>query len=66
MTVEVAKTLNVGDYVVCNNNKYKVLHTKEQRSAATSEIYISIKCGNGNHTVWISNELAERVDKNED
>ena len=62
MTVEAAKALNIGDYVVCNNNKYKVLHTQELRSSATNEVYVSIKCGNDNYVIWAPNELVERVD----
>lgn len=59
MTVDEAKSLNKGDYVFYNDLKYKVLHTKEHRSAHTNELYISIKCKRGNETVWLNNKLAE-------
>lgn len=61
MNVEEAKHLNKGDFIFYNNKKYKVLHTKELRSNATNEIYISIKCSNKNETLWLMNKFAEVI-----
>ena len=60
MTVEEARTLNKGDCVFYKGNPYKVLHTKECRSAHTNEVYVSIKCKKQNDTWWLMNELVTR------
>ena len=59
MTIDEAKSLNKGDYIIYNNLKYKVLHTKEQRSSHTNELYVNIKCSRQNETLWLSNKFAE-------
>ena len=62
MTVEEAKKLNKGDYILYKNKKYKVLHTKELRAHDTNEIYISIKCCNKNEILyWLPNKFAEVI-----
>ena len=59
MTVEEAKRLNKGDYVLYKNLKYKVLHTKEHRHASTNEPYIVVKCIRKNAITHLSNEFIE-------
>ena len=61
MTVNEAKKLNKGDYILYNGLKYKVLNTKECRSASTNEIYVSIKCCRQNETLWLFNKFAARI-----
>lgn len=60
VTVEEAKTLNKGDFVLYNNLKYKVSSVKECRNSHTNEIYINIKCCRRNETIWLSNKFANR------
>lgn len=59
MTVEDAKKLNKGDYVFYNGKMYKVLNVKELRAYDTGEVYINIKCGSKNETLWLPNKFAE-------
>lgn len=61
MTVEEAKNLKRNDFILYNNEKYKVLHVKELRSASANEIYMNIKCRNKNCTAWIMNEFCTIV-----
>ena len=61
MTVEEAMYLNKGDYVFYKGNRYKVLHIKECRNAHTNEVYVKIKCGRRNETLWLSNEFANHI-----
>lgn len=63
MTVEEAKDLIKGDYIFYNNKRYKVLHIKECTSAATNEIYMSIKCSRQNEILWLNNKFAEIANK---
>lgn len=59
MTVEEAKKLCKGDYVVFNNEKYKVANVKELRSASSNEPYVQIKCYKGSHILWAPNNWIE-------
>ena len=59
MTVEEAKCLIKGDYVIYNGLKYKVLHIKELRNSHTNELLITIKCNRRNETLWLNNEFVE-------
>lgn len=61
MTVEEARNLNKGDYILYKDKKYKVLHTKELRANDTNEVYINIKCSNKNETWWLPNKFAEVI-----
>lgn len=59
MTIEEARNLSKGDYILYNGKKYKVLNTKELRANDTNEVYISIKCSNKNETWWLPNKFVE-------
>lgn len=59
MTIEEAKSLVKGDYVFYNGIKYKVMNTKEHRSAQTNEIYVNIKCSRQNEIIWVDNKFVE-------
>lgn len=59
MTTEEAKSLVEGDYVFYKGMRYKVLYTKECRSASTKEKYMQIKCKRQNETLWLIDKLAE-------
>lgn len=59
MTVDEARIIKKGDYILYKNTKYKVLHTKELRANDTNEVYISIKCSNKDATWWLPNKFAE-------
>lgn len=61
MTVEEARKLNKGDYILYNNKRYKVLNTQERRRADNNEIYVSIKCIHITSTLWLPNNLAEVI-----
>lgn len=61
MTYEEAKNLNIGDYVLYNGLKYKVLHIKEHRSAWTNELFMFIKCKRKDDILQLTNKLAELV-----
>lgn len=63
MTVEDARSLKKGDRVRARyrDEIWKVLNTKERRSAKTNEVYIEIKLGRGNSTWWVFNEFVERI-----
>lgn len=59
MTVEEARNLCKGDYVLYQGLRYKVLHTKEHRSASTNELYIIVKCSRMGGTYRFGNEFVE-------
>jgi translation elongation factor P/translation initiation factor 5A len=64
MTVEEARKLNKGDYVVYNGSLLRVLSIKECRDAYTNELYISVRCrkkyARSGETLVLSNEYIER------
>lgn len=59
MTIEAAKKLCKGDYVMYDNKKYKVLNIKEMQSALSNEKYVEMKCCRGSCTMWLSNNWVE-------
>lgn len=61
MTLEEARNLNNGDYILYNGLKYKALHVKEHRNAHTNELCVTIKCSRQNETIWLSSELIEVI-----
>ena len=61
MTVDEARGLTKGDYILYRDLEYQVLDTKECRNAHTNEVYIQIKCRRQNITIWPSNEFVELV-----
>lgn len=62
MTVEEARKVNKGDYILYNKKRYKVSRTQERRRADNNEIYVSIKCINGAETLWLPNSFAEVIE----
>lgn len=61
MTLEEARNLNKGDYILYNGLKYKLLHVKEHRNAHTNELCITIKCSRQNEIIWLNSELIEVI-----